>query len=231
MSLFVGEAGYVYAFEPQRVLFQMLCTNIQLNQRRNVIAYPDALSNTKSSLTWYVHPDSYLTESNFGDFPIKGNIRDEASFVAPGERDEAVLVNRLDDYGVKGRVTLIKISVPANMVLDVLLGAENIINVFDPYLYINPPDNEVEALNWLQAHKYVVWVQETKMFRHNNYKDSPVNQLNFSEKQWLCVPASKQQNNHVWDLLTRTRDNQSDIDESLYLTQKEFPEQPQPAEN
>lgn len=32
----VGDAGFVYAFEPQRVVFQMLCANVALNGLTNV---------------------------------------------------------------------------------------------------------------------------------------------------------------------------------------------------
>src|ERR1043165_865505 len=43
LAQFVGPTGGVYAFEPQRILFQILCGNVALNEIGNVRALPFAL--------------------------------------------------------------------------------------------------------------------------------------------------------------------------------------------
>src|ERR1700704_2394713 len=42
-SRLVGPEGAVFAFEPQRLVFQALCANIAINQCVNVMAYREAL--------------------------------------------------------------------------------------------------------------------------------------------------------------------------------------------
>ena len=43
MAKLVGESGVVWAFEPQRIIYQQLCGNCFLNEVRNVMAFPLAI--------------------------------------------------------------------------------------------------------------------------------------------------------------------------------------------
>src|SRR5215831_3472721 len=43
LAKLVGPQGTVYAFEPQRLLFQLLCANVTLNERFNVRTYHGAV--------------------------------------------------------------------------------------------------------------------------------------------------------------------------------------------
>src|SRR5262249_9347571 len=43
LSRLVGAGGIVHAFEPQRLVFQLLCANVALNSRTNVFAHQAAV--------------------------------------------------------------------------------------------------------------------------------------------------------------------------------------------
>src|SRR5262245_11408475 len=43
LSRMVGETGKVYAFEPQRIVFQTLCANVALNSLTNVHCFHSAV--------------------------------------------------------------------------------------------------------------------------------------------------------------------------------------------
>ncbi|WP_254218785.1 FkbM family methyltransferase [Burkholderia multivorans] len=47
LSRAVGESGTVFAFEPQRHTFQLLCANLALNERLNVRAYQYAIGDAE----------------------------------------------------------------------------------------------------------------------------------------------------------------------------------------
>ena len=49
LSKLVGN-GYVFAFEPQRLVFQNLCANLALNSISNVFAYQEAVSNENGTI-------------------------------------------------------------------------------------------------------------------------------------------------------------------------------------
>ncbi|MFN7096097.1 MAG: FkbM family methyltransferase [Gammaproteobacteria bacterium] len=59
-----GPAGQVYAFEPQRLVFQQLCTNVTLNSLPNVYCQQIGLSDHIGSMI--VPPVNYNKLGNFG---------------------------------------------------------------------------------------------------------------------------------------------------------------------
>src|SRR5690349_2714898 len=104
LAQLVGPSGAVHAFEPQRILFQILCGNVALNELPNVRALPFALGRGPGSTK--VPALDYRGANNFGGIPLGG---------AHGE-DVAVVT--LDQLGLQ-RVRLIKIDVEG-MEIDVL---------------------------------------------------------------------------------------------------------------
>lgn len=95
MSQLVGTEGNVIAFEPQRVIFQQLCTNIFLNNLRNVFTLQKAVGSRSGRVT--LTPIDYSSGSP-GEVRIFGNEGEEVDCVA---LDEMELTN----------VSLIKIDV------------------------------------------------------------------------------------------------------------------------
>jgi FkbM family methyltransferase len=96
---FAKRARFVFAFEPQRIIFQMLCANIALNELLNVQAVHAALSSEHSmTLVPMLNPGA---ENNFGALPAFGHVAGEPTQVL-----------KLDDFDIP-RLDFIKIDVEA----------------------------------------------------------------------------------------------------------------------
>jgi Flp pilus assembly protein TadD len=81
LSQLVGPAGRVYAFEPQRVVFQILCGNLALNGCLNVVCREVALGDQPGQLR--VPPIDYQRENNFGGVELRGTMRGNPSRSSP----------------------------------------------------------------------------------------------------------------------------------------------------
>ncbi len=76
IAKFIGRGGYVWAFEPQRFVFQTLCANLALNSLTNVIALCAAVGSEPGQLL-VPHID-YTQDNNFGGLGLEGRTQGEA---------------------------------------------------------------------------------------------------------------------------------------------------------
>src|SRR5947209_3861416 len=60
----VGPGGFVYAYEPQRLIFQVLCANLALNSIPNADARPAAVGAERGSVE--IPNVDYTRRNNFG---------------------------------------------------------------------------------------------------------------------------------------------------------------------
>ena len=131
----VGAEGFVYAFEPQRLLFQTLCANLALNSIQNVDCRQ--LGAGYSQRIIKVPLLDPTKENNFGGLNIEGH-----------SEGEKVAICRLDDIGLT-RCAFIKIDVEG-MEPEVLQGAMNTIVECRPVLYLElERDENIEFLQVL----------------------------------------------------------------------------------
>jgi FkbM family methyltransferase len=131
MAQLVGPSGAVFAFEPQRILFQILCANVALNELPNVHALPVALGRAVGRTK--VPALDYRGASNFGGVSLGG---------AHGEDVPVLTLDQLEVSKIK----LIKIDVEG-MELDVLAGAKQTLARCRPILYVeNDRADKAEAL-------------------------------------------------------------------------------------
>jgi FkbM family methyltransferase len=112
--------GKVYAFEPQRVIFQHLCANIVLNGLVNVDARPAAVG-ASAGITNVPLLDTTVP-ANFGGVALSGN-----------SDSEQVAVVTIDELKLN-RCALIKIDVEG-MEAEVLRGAAQTIATAASYLF------------------------------------------------------------------------------------------------
>ena len=117
----VGAQGAVYAFEPQRIVFQTLCANMALNSVVNVHCRHAALGARAGHLM--VPALDYGSENNFGGLGL-GRYRH-------GEQVPVVTVDSLQ----LPRCKLLKADVEG-MEMDVLKGAAATIQAHTPILYV-----------------------------------------------------------------------------------------------
>lgn len=123
-SVLVGEAGRVYSFEPSKLTYQRLVSNLALNGCRNVFPYNMALSNVNGTLVLGLdpaHPD--LDSHRF--------VRTVETGCLPQAGDESVDAQLLDvcfkERGLDLKVDFLKIDVEGAE-LQVLRGAEEILS-------------------------------------------------------------------------------------------------------
>lgn len=121
------------SFEPQRLIYLQLCTNIFLNRLDNVVPYQYALSDAE----WQenlVLPD-YAQETNIGAFSVDPAVRAKDYEVKTEGRTEAITATLLDRFMLND-VRLIKLDVEGHE-LEVLRGAHHTLieNNYPPIIF------------------------------------------------------------------------------------------------
>lgn len=166
----VAPNGLVYAFEPQRIVFQTLAANVALNSLTNVFCQQRALGTQAGIL--HVPPLNYETANNFGGVELGGSLEPGA---APGgaTSGEPVEVVRIDDFELVV-CHLIKIDVEG-MELAVLRGAAETITRCQPILYVEADREERrnDILWWLDERGYAMYWHAVPLYNPGNFKQNP----------------------------------------------------------
>lgn len=140
----VGPTGRVIAFEPQKMLFYMLCGSIAMTGHRHVDVKLGGLG--RESAILHVPPIDYTGPGNFGGLELKGQ-----------KEGEPVPCLALDAMKLP-QVDFIKIDVEG-MELDVLHGGKETIARCKPVLSVEADreQNTPATLNWLRLNGYRAW--------------------------------------------------------------------------
>lgn len=180
----VGESGSVLAFEPQAVVFQLLCANVALNSILHVRCYQKGVGQKPGSLL--VPPLDYRQAANFGNVSLQP--------ASPGERGERVDAVSLDSLQLP-RCDFIKIDVEG-MEWEVLQGAEGTIKQHHPTLYLecDQVEQSAQITNWLGQLGYRMYWFIPPYFEPQNYYENPANVLGaFANTCLLAVHGDEQQ--------------------------------------
>lgn len=115
--------GFIYAFEMQRFIHQLLCANIILNQCGNIHTYQEAVSNQKGEIK------VGLVDHNVHD--NSGNVKLQDVMINEGYPLHVTTL----DYKFKflSKLDLIKVDVECHE-LEVLQGAYNLIKNYRPII-------------------------------------------------------------------------------------------------
>jgi len=154
----VCKSGIVYAFEPRRLLHQMLCANLSVNGIANVHTFQTALGRKTGVLTEGPLPLSGAVNS--GGFSL-GEIKGEA---------ETIPIEPLDRFLPQmKRIAAIKADVEGHE-LEVIEGARGLIARDRPLLYLenDRPAQSEALLSTLMALDYEIWWHVVPLFRANN---------------------------------------------------------------
>lgn len=162
----VGSGGRVIAFEPQRIIFQILCANLALNGIANVLIRNEAVgdNNQTDGDQWiHVPPVDYSSPVNFGGIELGGKI---------GER---VRVTAIDSLNLS-RLDLLKADVEG-MELFCLKGAATTIRRLRPILYVenNRPHLSADLNKFMMDMGYRLWWHIPPLYETNNFKKNPQN--------------------------------------------------------
>lgn len=156
----VGPRGTVYAFEPQRIVFQALCANLALNSIANVHARMEALGETKGQVT--IPIIDYQRENNFGGLPIG----DMQSQNLAGEVVPQIAIDSLE----LPRCEFLKVDVEG-MELAALKGARQTIERFRPILYVENDrrDRSPPLIEFLLSLGYRLFWHKPRLFDPANF--------------------------------------------------------------
>lgn len=182
LSLLAGPGGVVHAFEPQRLMFQLLCANLALNSRHNVIARPVAAGERRG--TGSIPVADPRRPFNFGGISMLLEV--------PGE---AVPVERIDDY-VLAACHLVKIDVEG-MEEPVLRGAHDTIRRLRPILYVenDRPEKSQALIALLLEYGYKLYWHTPPLYEPNNFRHDPENIFgSVVSVNLLCLPAERPHN-------------------------------------
>lgn len=171
-AAWVGPVGRVYAFEPQRRVFQMLCGNIALNGLGNVVCLNKAAASRPGVLSI---PDMPYDEAyNFGA-------------VRTGSGEARVDAVTIDSLALEG-CNLIKIDVEGAEV-DVLSGAAMTIKKYRPALFVESNDRSAKSLGLIREMGYRAWWHISAYYNPNNFYGNTTNIFEgFAEANIFCLP-------------------------------------------
>lgn len=175
-SRFVGEDGMVCAFEPQRLIFQMLAGTMAINSIKNVYCYQKAVGEKQGFLK--VPYIDYEKVTNWGSVPL-------------GEwtEGESVEVVAIDDMNLPW-YHFLKIDVEG-MELAVLKGAQETIRKFRPYLYVENDREEKtkDLIIYIDSLGYDMYWHYPALFNPHNYALEQKNIFeNIVSINMLCLP-------------------------------------------
>lgn len=178
LAKLIGATGALHAFEPQRLVFQLLCANVALNELTNVVACHAGLGREPgmAKLPAFAPTQDY----NFGGVALLGH-----------STGEPVAIRTIDDLNLKA-CRLIKADVEG-MEQAVLLGAEATIRRCRPILYLENDRRETSEalLRLVMGWDYRVWWDQPHLFNAKNVAGNPTDAFpGVVSRNVLCIPAA-----------------------------------------
>jgi FkbM family methyltransferase len=179
----VAPSGRVHAFEPQRIVYHMLCANLALNALGNVYSYRAGLGQPHagdpvSGPVLKVPPVNYGAAGNFGGVALTGD--------GAGEPTPVLAIDDLDLPACR----LIKIDVQG-MEAEVIRGGRETIRRHRPVLYVENDLREKSAalIGALFELDYRLYWHLPPLFNADNYLQETQNIYpNIRSINMLCLP-------------------------------------------
>ncbi len=171
----VGPHGFVFAFEPQRVVFQTLCANVALNQLTNVDCRQAAVGAAAGEVV--VPEIDYRRFANFGGLSLDG-----------WEQGRLVPVVTIDQLQLS-RCEFIKVDVEG-MEEQVLRGARETLSRLRPLLYVENDRNDKsrELIGLLLECDYLLYWHTPRMFNPDNVLGNATNEFgDIVSHNMLCI--------------------------------------------
>ncbi|QLB20859.1 hypothetical protein A6B43_04620 [Vespertiliibacter pulmonis] len=185
--------GKLICFEPQRIIFQQLCCNLALNNLTNVETFRIGVSNQMT--TQWIETSDYNQRWNYGSFSLNHGFNTEGRFLGNISHEEIDII-ALDNFPpiqYLPSLTLLKIDAEG-LDISVLQGAQNIIQLHHPFIFIEVHNSTVEdTLKELNRQEYQAYWIISERYQSDNFNQSaPIESgidINF-----LCVPNHLDEN-------------------------------------
>ena len=161
----VGELGQVYAFEPQKVIYDLLQDNVNKNKLKNVKIFNIGMGKKKEELE--LNEIDYSKVGNFGGVSFK---YDSSSFTKNIKNKKyKVKITNLNEFMEIEKCNFMKIDVEL-MELDILTGGKNFLKKFRPILWIENHQFYPNEINkFLLENDYNAYWAYSNMFNESNY--------------------------------------------------------------
>jgi FkbM family methyltransferase len=179
-TLFFAKAtspnGAVFAFEPQRIVFQTLCANMALNSIVNAFCFQQAVGAASGSIL--VPELDPRSSQNFGGVDLQNH-----------PQGMPVPLIRLDDCPLVA-CRLLKIDVEG-MEADVLRGGRQFVARHRPIVYLenDRPEKSAELIALLREMRYELFWHEPNLFNPNNFSGHREDVFeNIISRNMLCLP-------------------------------------------
>lgn len=189
--------GKMICFEPQRVIFQVLCANLAINSLTHVHAVHAAVTGKECGErdgAWVEIPSSeYEAAWNYGSFSIDKGFNTEGTFGAPVQMEKVALVS-IDAYAGRhglSRVDFLKIDAEGYEA-KVLEGAARTIKACRPVLFVENNNEEGSAAlieNVRSIGYRPFWVLSAR-YRPGNFNGISW-QVKGVDINMLCIPTER----------------------------------------
>ena len=162
MALAVGRSGFVYSFEPQRIVYQVLCANLAINSLSDYVDPLRLAAGAKDGTASVPLINPFQANNNVGGVRLN----------APSDASETVPVITIDSLNLPA-CALIKIDVEG-MEHEVLFGASETVKRCRPAIFAEclPGDdaNEAGLKAFFEAHDYKAWLIKSPLFCPHNVR-------------------------------------------------------------
>lgn len=178
----VGNEGYVVAFEPQPVIFQLLCGNVALNSLTNVQCLQLAVGETSGQIK--VPNLSFEQENNFGGLSLE-----------TASSGQPVPLVTLDKVLTTPKLRLLKIDVEG-MEQRVLQGASNVIQRLRPAIYVENDriERSKSLIEFIASMGYDLFWHLPPLYNPDNFAGQTENIFpNIVSANMFCVPQGASQ--------------------------------------
>lgn len=161
----VGELGQVYAFEPQKVIYELLQDNVNKNKLKNVKVFNVGIGKKKEELE--LNEIDYSEVGNFGGVSFK---YDSSSFTKNIKNKKyKVKIISLNEFMEIEKCNFMKIDVEL-MELDILTGGKNFLKKFRPILWIENHQFYPNEINkFLLENDYNAYWAYSNIFNESNH--------------------------------------------------------------
>jgi FkbM family methyltransferase len=132
-SKLVGPGGKVFSFEPQKMMFCLLCANIAINNTLNVHPYKVGIGEKQGTL--HMYPIDYGSDNNFGALGINFQSDTDSQRTAGEEVSIVTIDSFISSIFPFERLDFLKIDVQS-FELFVLKGALLSLSRFHPTIFI-----------------------------------------------------------------------------------------------
>ena len=186
----VGSNGKVYAFEPQKFIFNLLKKNAVCNELNNLQIFNNAIGDANTILE--LNDFDYSQSGNFGGITLTENYDNSVCAKIKGTKKNKIKTLTLNNFLNLKKCNFLKIDVEL-MELNVLKGAKEFIKKFRPIIWV---ENHLGYPNYLNKYllkiNYKPFWAATMMYNPDNHF---INDKNYWENiltyNTLAMPKEK----------------------------------------